>query len=92
MNAAAANSASPQNLKTLNTDFTEKLDVVQIRLRELEKSLDAFAKETIGGAVTDGRAAVESQNTYELGGIGLPANGNHVVYVPAVEVKENATC
>jgi len=87
--AAATEITASQNLNNANTILTEKLDEVQTRLLELKETLDVLAMDTVEEA--EGKST-EVNNNFELGGIGLPANGNHVVYVPAVEVREETTC
>lgn len=62
--------------------LTEKLDEVQMRLFELKQTLEDFAKNS------SGLGGGESDNSFENGGIGLPANGKRIIYVPVAEVRE----
>lgn len=66
--------------------LTEKLDEVQLRLLDLKRTLEDFARTT---AVVDAEdnGGVGDTNA-ENGRIGHPANGKRVVYVPVAEVRE----
>jgi hypothetical protein len=79
---------TPQNEKSSNTVLTEKLHGEQLRLLELKHTLGVFDKDSVLVVDAEGRT-IEMDNNFANGGIGLPENGNRVVYGLAVtEVRE----
>lgn len=70
-----------------NSYLAEKLDEVQLRLLELKQTLEEFARNNTAVEDDDDRSG-EVDNNFGNGGIGLPANGRRIVYVPVAEVRE----
>ncbi|KAG0632087.1 hypothetical protein M758_1G303000 [Ceratodon purpureus] len=77
-----------QDESNSNAYLTEKLDEVQLRLLELKQTLEDFARNT--RVVDDDDRNVGADNNFGNGGIGLPANGRRIIYVPVAEVRERA--
>jgi len=69
-----------------NACLAEKLDEVQLRLLELKQTLEEFARSTT--VEDDDDRSGEVDNNFGNGGIGLPANGRRIVYIPVAEVRE----
>jgi hypothetical protein len=84
---AAAETLMSEDEDNSNAYLTEKLDEVQLRLLELKQTLEDFARNTRVVDDDDDRS-VEADYNFGNGGIGLPANGRRIVYVPVAEVRE----
>jgi len=69
-----------------NAYIAEKLDEVQLRLLELKQTLEEFAR-TATVEDDDDRSG-EVDNNFGNGGIGLPASGKRIIYIPVAEVRE----
>ena len=83
---AATETTLFHNENDSNACLTEKLDEVQLRLLELKQTLEDFARTT--RVIDDEDRSGEADNNFGNGGIGLPANGRRIVYVPVAEVRE----